>query len=102
MVESSPDMILIVKDEVIQYCNPTGIEHYGLNAGENYSNLFEPEFLTTLSSYIEKAAYGAKFELSEITVIGKDSKKILTDMWVGEIIWDGVPAVELIIRTKNH
>lgn len=25
----------------------------------------------------------------------------LADVWIGEILWDGTPAVEMIIRSKN-
>ena len=102
MVESSPDIILIVKDSMIQYINPRGAEICSLDAGDDYSPLFEQAFLELVSSSIDKVTKGAIIQLSKVIMNGKEEKKHLTDVWMGEIVWDGNPAVELIVRIKGE
>jgi len=105
MIESSPDTILIIKDGLIQYINQAGLELCdstgGTKIGIDCMSLFDPADQELIRSNIEKAAQGARIELPGIKIRSSLNSGHIADVWIGEIIWDGAPAVEMIIRSKN-
>jgi PAS domain-containing protein len=105
MIESSPEAILITKDGIIQYINPSGMQLCtaggGLKTGDTCLDLFDPADQELISSTIEKAVEGAKVELLKIRMRSGNNITHLADVWIGEIIWDGVPAIQMIIRTRT-
>lgn len=104
MIESSPDTILIIKDGIIQFINTAGLEicnqANGAN-GKDCLNLFEPGDQELIATHIRKAANGARIELTDIRLRSSVDGIHPADVWMGEILWDGQPAVEMIIRQKK-
>ena len=100
MVEASPEIIVIIKDGMIQYINPIGLELCESRTGGDCMIFFEHEDHKEISSAIEKVTHGAKIELSDIKIRCTTEIRHLADVWIGEIIWDGTPAIEMIIRIK--
>ncbi|MDD1730257.1 MAG: PAS domain S-box protein [Methanospirillum sp.] len=104
MIESSPEAVLILRDETIQYSNPANLDLFGPKngvTGREWVHLFDPETRDQILSSITKATEGAKIELSDIGIGLSDGRNHIADLWIGEILWDGEPAVMMIIRKKS-
>jgi len=105
MIESSPEAIIILKEKAIQYINPAGLELFepknGDPTGSVWFQLFNPDDQDQISSSIKKAIEGAKIELSDIRIGPNDVRNHHSDLWIGELLWDGEHAVMIIIRKKT-
>lgn len=105
MIESSPEAVIILKENVIQYINPAGFELFEsknrVAVGNDWLPLFDPESRDLITSSIIKATEGAKIELSDIGIGPKNGRDHIVDLWIGEILWDGKYAVMVIIRKKS-
>ena len=106
MIESSPEAILILKGREIQYINPSGAELSGTEnggtVGSDCISLFDPLDQERIAATIAKAAEGARVELSGIRIRHSEAGNRTSDVWIGEIHWDGAPAVQMIIRTRTE
>lgn len=104
MIESSPDAIVIIKGDEIRYLNPSALELGGSVSvgGTNYLDLFHPDYQPLISSTLEKGTEGAKIELSDLMVGHTNFWNHQADVWIGELYWDGQPAVQMIIRIKTR
>ena len=104
MIESSPEAVIILKENIIQYINPAGFDLFesnkGIAAGSDWLQLFDPEALDLITTSIMKATEGAKIELSDIGIGLKDGRNHNADLWIGEILWNREYAVMMIIRKK--
>lgn len=106
MIEWSPDAVIILKNQVIQYINPSGREICGrtdTSSGiHDFLEIFDPAGQNMIISTIQQAAEGARVELSDIGITPRDIGTRRVDIWIGEILWDGSPAIQIIIRTRVH
>jgi PAS domain-containing protein len=104
MIEASPETILIIRDGVIQYTNPAGLELIddapGVHPGTGYLTIFDPADQELIDSTVKKVIEGARIELSDIRMRSGISGTHHADIWMGEIRWDGTAAIEMIIRTR--
>jgi hypothetical protein len=106
MIEWSPDTIFILKNQEIQYINPSGRELCrgtdivpGMN---NCLELFDPADREQITTTIHQAIEGAKVELKDIRIVHKNTGIHIADIWIGEILWDETQAIQMIIRTRIH
>jgi hypothetical protein len=51
---------------------------------------------------IDQALLGAKMQIPETGLVRLDGKDIRVEAWLGEIIWDGRPAVQIIFRAVTN
>ncbi|HWQ68194.1 MAG TPA: PAS domain-containing protein [Methanospirillum sp.] len=104
MIEWSPDAVIILKDQEIQYINPSGLELCRRTGKVPEMNscleLFEPADRERITTTINQAIEGARVELIDIRIVHGNSGTLNADLWIGEILWDDTRAIQMIIRTR--
>ncbi|MFH0968708.1 MAG: PAS domain-containing protein [Methanobacteriota archaeon] len=104
MIEWSPEAVFILKNQEIQYINPSGRELCGgfdkVPEMTSILKLFDPADQQRIITTIHQATEGARVELTDIKIVRRDTRTLITDIWIGEILWDEARAIQMIIRKK--
>lgn len=101
--ESSPDSILVSTAERILYANPAGEEMFAADpmhtlVGREIGDLVDPAERETMRDRVRQTMEGARMHISAVRMTRLDGRHLCADAAFGEIVWDGVPAVQILLR----
>jgi PAS domain S-box-containing protein len=107
LTEWSPVAILVQEGGKILYINPAclrlfaGYKNEDL-LGKDLIQMISPDSRDLMQQRMAQALLGAKMQIPEIGLVRLDGKDIRAEVWLGEIIWDGSPAVQIIFRAVTN
>jgi PAS domain S-box-containing protein len=108
LTEWSPDAIVVYDDGKILYTNPAGLHLLGAGSkddliGTDIVELMNPDERDQVRQRIKQAMLGAWVQLPDTRVARLDGRDIRAETLFGGIIWDGRPAIQIILRAiPNH
>jgi PAS domain S-box-containing protein len=103
LAESSPDTLIILKDEKIVYINPAGLRFFGADHcndiinNDFYAHVM-PEEKERVRDQIARAMQGKRIPFYVTSLVKLDSTPIQAEAFNERILWDGQPAVQIILR----
>ncbi|MDD1673498.1 MAG: PAS domain S-box protein [Methanomicrobiales archaeon] len=91
----------------IVYTNPAGQRLFGASNDEqlfakDVGSLISSDERESMRQKLDQALLGAKMTIPKIHLIRFDGQNILADVWLGEIIWDGKTAAQIILRAITN
>ncbi|HIH02447.1 MAG TPA: PAS domain S-box protein [Methanoregulaceae archaeon] len=103
LAESSPDSILVSTAERILYANPAGEQMFAADrahalVGREIDDLIDPEERESLHDRVRQTMEGARMHISAVRMTRLDGSPLCADATFGEIVWDGAPAVQIVLR----
>jgi len=103
LAESSPDSILVSTAERILYANPAGEQMFAADpghalVGREIGDLVDPTEREGLHDRVKQTMQGARMHLSAVRMTRLDGRPLCADATFGEIVWDGAPAVQIVLR----
>jgi len=103
LTEGSPDAIIVYHEGKILYTNPAGLHLFGATSkddllGKDIVNLIQQGDRDQMREKIGQAALGARMQLPGTRLARFDGREIRAEALFGGIIWDGKPAVQIILR----
>jgi PAS domain S-box-containing protein len=107
LTDWSPDAIMVQQEGKIVYTNPAGQRLFMARTneellGKNILNLFSPDERKNISQKLDQALLGEKMQIPQTSLVRLDGRRISVEGWLGEIIWDGKNAVEIILRELSE
>ncbi|MEN6341745.1 MAG: PAS domain S-box protein [Methanospirillum sp.] len=106
LAESSPDSILVSSGERILYANPAGEQMFASGrevlVGRQFEDLIDPAERESLHDRVRQTMEGARMHLSDIRMLRLDGSPLCAYATLGEIVWDGEPAVQIVLRPAAH
>jgi PAS domain S-box-containing protein len=106
LFESSLDPILVSAGNRVLYANPAG-EHMFADAhnalvGRTFAELVAPAEREKICGRLRQVTQGARMHLCDIGMTRLDGSQLRADAALSEIVWDGAPAVEIVIRPSKR
>jgi len=103
LTEWSPDAIIVYYEGKISYTNPAGLHLFGAASkedllGKDIVDMVQPDERDQVREKIAQAALGARIQLPGTRLARLDGRGIRAETLFGGIIWDGEPAVQIILR----
>jgi PAS domain S-box-containing protein len=103
LAESSPDSILVSTGNRIIYANPAGEQMFASGqmdglVGRQFADLVDPAERESVCGRVRQTMEGARMHLSDVRMTRLDGSPLCTDATLGEIVWDGKPAVQILLR----
>jgi PAS domain S-box-containing protein len=103
LAESTLDSILVSTGGRILYANPAGERMFAGDAGrhlvgQQIADLFDPAERENICGRVRQAMQGARMHLCNIGMTRLDGQPLRADAALSEIVWDGAPALEIVIR----
>lgn len=103
LVEWSPDANVVYQDGAIIYANLAFLRLFTANgtdnpAGRDILDIILPADRQLVHERISQAAKGAQVQVPDMHLLRSDGSEIRADLSFREVIWDGSPAVLIIIR----
>jgi PAS domain S-box-containing protein len=103
LAEWSPDAIIVSADGKILYTNPAGVHLLGAGSkdnliGRDLADLVNPAERDQVRQRIEQAMLGGRMQLPETRLARLDGREIRAEILFGGTIWDGRPAIQIILR----
>lgn len=107
LTDWSPDAIIVQQGGKIVYTNPAGQRLFGASTNEellekNIIYLISPDERENISQKLDQALMGEKMQISQTNLVRLDGRRISAEGWLGEIIWDGKSAVQIILRQLSE
>jgi len=104
LTEWSPDAILVCADGKILYTNPAGLPLLGAGSkddlvGKDILDLVQPDERDQVRERMNQAMLGARMQLPGAWLTRLDGRKIRAGILFGGIVWDGKPAIQIILRS---
>ncbi|MEN6518679.1 MAG: PAS domain-containing protein [Methanospirillum sp.] len=106
LFESSLDPILVSAGNRVLYANPAGERMFadadhGL-VGREFAELVDPAERENVCARLRQAMQGARMHVCDIGMTRLDGRPLRADAALNEILWDGAPAVEIVIRPASR
>ena len=103
LAEGSPDAILVCAEGKILYTNPAGLPLLGAGSkddlvGKDILDLVQPDERDQIRERMNQAMLGARVQLPGARLTRLDGRKIRAGILFGGIVWDGKPAIQIILR----
>jgi len=103
LTDWSPDAIMVQQEGKIVYTNPAGQRLFWASTneellGKNLINLISPDERKNINQKLDQALLGAKMQIPQTNLVRLDGRRVSVEGWLGEIIWDGKNAVQIILR----
>lgn len=103
LAESSPDTLVVLKSGKIVYINPAGLRFFG---ADHCNDIINSDFYTRVipeqQEHMQKEVAGTltgkRTPFYRMRLIRLDSSQIQADVLNEKILWDGEPAVQIILR----
>jgi PAS domain S-box-containing protein len=107
LAESSPDSILVSTGNRIIYANPAGEQMFAAGqaqglVGRQFADLIDPAERESICGRVRQSMEGARMHLSGVRMVRLDGSLIYADATLGEVIWDGKPAVQIVLRPASR
>ncbi len=106
LTEWSPDAIIVYDEGKILYTNPAGLHLFGAASkddlmGKDIVDLVQTTGRDQVREKISQAVLGARAQLPGTRLARLDGREIRAETLFGGIIWDGKPAVQIILRAAT-
>ena len=106
LAESSPDSILVSTAERILYANPAGEQMFAADpvhvlVGREIGDLVDPAEREGMLVRVRQSLEGARMHISAVRMTRLDGRSLCADAALGDIDWDGVPAVQILLRPAS-
>ena len=103
LTDWSPDAIMVQQEGKIVYTNPAGQRLFLARTneellGKNILHLISPDERKNISQKLDQVLLGEKMQIPQTSLVRLDGRRISVEGWLGEIIWDGKNAVQIILR----
>lgn len=106
LFESALDPILVSAGNRVLYANPAGERMFAdadhALVGRTFAELVDPAERESVCARVRQAAQGARMHLCDIGMTRLDGRPLRADAALSEIVWDGAPAVEIVIRPSGR
>lgn len=107
LTDWSPDAIMVQQEGKIVYTNPAGQRLFWASTneellGRNILNLISPDEKENISQKLDQALLGEKMQIPQTNLVRLDGRRIPVEGWLGEIIWEGKNAVQIILRELSE
>ncbi len=107
LVESSAEAILIHRNSIIVYINPAGVRLLGAQdsgkiVGMGVLDIVHPDFRDTIRSFFTRDLQGEETPLIELSVIRPDGTAIPVEGRGTRTLFEGKPAVQVVMRDITH
>jgi PAS domain S-box-containing protein len=107
LAESSPDSILVSTGNRIIYANPAGEQMFASGreqgvVGRPLADLVDPAERESICGRVRQTMGGARMHLSGVRMTRLDGSPLCTDATLGETVWDGKPAVQIVLRPASR
>lgn len=106
LAETSPDSILVSTTDQILYANPASKQMFAADPGHDLvglgiDDLVDPTERESMHLRVRQTMDGARMHIAAVRMIRLDGVSLCADAALGEITWDGVPAVQLLLRPAS-
>lgn len=102
LFESSLDPILVLSGDRVLYANPAGERVFAdpehALVGRAFADLVDPAERQSVCTRIRQATQGARMRICGIGMTRLDGRPFRADAALSEIVWDGAPALEIVIQ----
>jgi PAS domain S-box-containing protein len=103
LAESSPDTLVVLRDGKIVYINPAGLRFFGADhcndiIRRDFYTFVIPEEKERMRDHIAGAMQGKRMPFYGTGLVKLDSSPIRAEAFNEKILWDGQPAVQIIMR----
>ena len=103
LAESSPDTLIVLKDGKIVYINPAGLRLFGADhcndiINSDFYSLVIPQERGRMRDHVAGAMQGKRTPFYLMQMIKLDSSPIQAEAFNEKILWDGQPAIQIILR----
>lgn len=107
LAESSPDSILVSSGERIIYANPAGEQMFAAGredglVGRPIVDLVNPAEREEMCGHVRQTLHGARMHVPAVRMNRLDGRSLCADASLNEIVWDGEPAVQIVIRPAGR
>jgi PAS domain S-box-containing protein len=106
LTDWSLDAIIVQQEGKIVYTNPAGQRLFWAGGdellGKNIVNLISSDERESMQQKLDQALLGAKMSIPQTNLVRLDGSEIFVEGWLGEIIWDGKTAVQIILRAIKN
>jgi PAS domain S-box-containing protein len=104
LFEASLDPILVSAGNRVLYANPAGERMFAdadhALIGRGFAELVDPAERESVCARLRQATQGARMHLCNIGMTTLDGRPLRADAALSEIVWDGAPALEIVIRSS--
>ena len=106
LAESSPDTIMVLLDGKIVYINPAGLRLFAADRCNDIINkefpvLLVPEERERMRDHMTEVMKGKRTPLYETRLMRLDMSEVRAETFDEKILWDGQPAVQVILREMD-
>jgi PAS domain S-box-containing protein len=103
LVKSSPDAVIVHRDGQFLYANPAGLKLYGADSldqlrSKTVLDLIPDDERAKIAARMKQGKAGRKVVLQETTLMRLDGKVIEVESVGGPVMYEGSPAVQILIR----
>lgn len=107
LAESSPDTLVVLKEGHIVYTNPAGLRFFGADHCNDIINSDFYRFVTpgeqeTMQEHIALAMQGKRTPFYKTRLVKLDATQVAVEVLNEKILWDGQPAVQIIMRETGE
>lgn len=106
LAESSPDSILVSTPDRILYANPASRQMFAADPaheliGLRIDALVDPAEREGMHLRVQQTLEGARMHIAAVRMLRLDGASLCADAALGEITWDGIPAVQILLRPAS-
>ncbi len=103
LVDMAPDAVLVHAGNRILYCNTAALRLLGAGGfadvrGRGLLDLVNPGDRDTVETRIRQVLEGSKAPLREMQIVRLDGQEVPVEATAAPIHWEGMPAVQVILR----
>lgn len=107
LAETSLDSIIVSSGDRIIYANPAGEQMFAANpghelVGHDLSGLVDPAERESICGRVRQTMKGARMHLRGVRMTRLDGQSLCADAALSEIVWDGTPAVQIVLRSAGQ
>jgi PAS domain S-box-containing protein len=106
LTEWSPDAIIVYHEGKILFANPAGLRMSGAGSpdlliGRDIIDLVQDSQKDLVRERLKQAVLGARMEIPGVRLVRPDGRDLAAEMVLGRVLWDGEPAVQVILRSAD-
>jgi PAS domain S-box-containing protein len=107
LTEYSPDAVIVYNRGRILYTNPASIRLFGADAkeelmGKDIVDRVDPGDRNAFVERIGQAALGANMFLERVRMDRFNGTPVQVQAALGRVVWDGLPAIQIILRDTPY
>jgi len=103
LAEFSPDAVMVYRDGAVLYANPASLRLFGADrpgdlAGRDILAMIDGDNHALVRERFAQAELGARIPVPGVGIVRPDGSMAKADLSLGELAWDGRPAVLVVAR----